>query len=219
MPQITIDKTTYEVESGLAHAFNQKLKEKEQLLEKYREDSMHGKKYKVGEEEKEYSDMDTLYKDMKSYYDGMVKKYKDECESYKMKKDSLESQNQVLEDRLSKLPQDTTEVQITPELIKERLELHKNALLMCDSLTEDECYGLSDRQLKEKVINLGDLSEKTDQSINDMYEVALRYSRNNNFNQEKTKTYHTDSTKTEENEDLTEYIEYVKSIENAWMTK
>lgn len=220
MPTIEIGGATYEVEGNLAFAIGQERKDYENSINQYKQDAemmCKKKKYKIGDEEKEYDDMDNLYKDMKAYMDGIMKKYSDMEHKEKTKNDSLTSQVELLENRLKEKPALST---VTPEMIKARVELHRNACFACDSLTEEKCYQMTDRQLKETVIGMDGLESKSDSSIDDMYELALKYRKDSNFESQKQATFKMDSSKTNTEALIAEqtkaYQDSLNTVKNSW---
>lgn len=73
--------------------------------------------------------------------------------------------------------------------IKARRQLERLVCDRIDSLSDDELDNLNDRDLKEKLIKTNydfqDLTDRSDEMINGMFDMAVKYSKKDNFESKK----------------------------------
>ena len=126
---------------------------------------------------------DSAYQELETKYNTDSEESKSKIEALNKQLETSNGKIEVLETQLK----ERNDSAFSPEKIKDRVRLHKEALLHCDGLTEDQLYEMSDRQIKERIINLDGLESRSNEYIQGMYEATILKSqqRSDNFARQK----------------------------------
>lgn len=128
------------------------------------------------------TDAKKSYEDMKAEYEDMKKK----CDELKSEMDAMKGKCDALEKEVE-TRKDSSQVL---EQVKERRKLEREITARLDSLDDDSLDKLSNRQLKETLINthydFNDLSQRSDEAIDGMYAMAIKYADTKRFEEKKT---------------------------------
>lgn len=168
-----------------------------------------GKKFKVGDQEKEYTDMSDLYNDMMKMVDAMKK----DMASAKGKCDALDAELAKRNDSTNLL-----------SLVKERRQLERLASPHLDGISDNKLDDLTNRQLKEEVIKshweFTDLSSREDAEINGMFAVAIKDldNKKQSFENQKNLIATSQSTNNDD-QDIYGLQSYLETVSNAWRLK
>lgn len=124
------------------------------------------------------------YQKLEAKYNTDSAEAKGKIESLATKLETANAKIEVLEGKIQERNDADSSF---PKKIRERLKLHKDALLHCDGLTEDDLFEMSDRQIKEKIINIDGLEDRSEEVIQGMYEVSIKNSqrRDDSFQRQK----------------------------------
>jgi len=136
---------------------------------------------KIKELESERTDMKKSYDEMKKEYDALKKK----CDELKAEMDGMKGKCDALEAELS-TRKDSAEIN---KIVKERRKLEREVATRLDSLTEEDLDKLNNRQLKETLIkanyDFDDLANRSDEAIDGMYAMAIKYHDGKRFEEKK----------------------------------
>lgn len=121
--------------------------------------------------EAERQDMKKSYDELKSEYEGLKKK----CDELKSEMDKAKGKCDALEAELS-TRKDSDQV---GEYLKQRRKLERIVTARLDSIDDDQLDSMSDRQIKETLIkanyDFDDLSSRSDEAIEGMFEMAIKH--------------------------------------------
>jgi len=137
---------------------------------------------KINDLESTNSDMKKSYDELKSEYEDMKKK----CDELKAEMDKMKGKCDALEKELS-TRQDSSQIVAQ---VKERRRLEREITSRLDSLTDEQLDNLSNRQLKMTLIkanyDFDDLDSRSDEAIDGMYAMAIKYNDSKKFEEKKS---------------------------------
>lgn len=137
---------------------------------------------KINELEDTNSEMKKTFDELKKEYEDMKKK----CDELKSEMDKMKGKNDALEAELS-TRKDSSEI---ISQVKERRRLEREITIRLDSLTDEQLDTLSNRQLKETLIkanyDFDDLASRSDEAIDGMYAMAIKYTDSKKFEEKKS---------------------------------
>lgn len=137
---------------------------------------------KINELESTNSDMKKSYDELKAEYEDMKKK----CDELKAEMDKAKGKCDALEQELS-TRKDNSEI---VSQVKERRRLEREITSRLDSLTDEQLDTLDNRQLKVALIkanyDFDDLDSRSDEAIDGMYAMAIKYTDSKKFEEKKS---------------------------------
>lgn len=137
---------------------------------------------KINELEDTNSDMKKSFDELKKEYEDMKKK----CDELKAEMDKMKGKSDALEAELSSR-QDNSQIILQ---VAERRRLEREITTRLDSLTDEQLDTLSNRQLKMTLIKANydfeDLDSRSDEAIDGMYAMAIKYTDGKKFEEKKS---------------------------------
>jgi predicted nucleic acid-binding Zn-ribbon protein len=143
----------------------------------------------IEKRDSQIKDLDANHLDMKKSFDELKSEYEDmkkKCDELKAEMDKAKGKCDTLEAELS-TRSDSEEI---VKLVKHRRILEREVTERLDSITDEQLNDLTDRQLKETLIkanyDFNDLETRTDEAIDGMYAIAVKYHDAKRFEQKKS---------------------------------
>ena len=158
------------------------------ITQEFEEGQLQVVKNWIEKRDSQIKELESDRTDMKKSFDELKKEYEDmkkKCDELKTEMDKAKGKCDALEAELS-TRQDSSEVN---SLVRERRQLERTISTRLDSVTDEQLDSLTNRELKETLIkanyDFDDLSDRSDEAINGMFEMAIKYSDSKKFESKK----------------------------------
>lgn len=185
------------------------------VTQEFEEGQLHVVKNWIEKRDAQINQLDQQRQDMKKSFDELKSEYEDmkkKCDELKAEMDKAKGKCDALEAELS-TRQDHNQI---IKQVKERRQLEREVTNRLDALSDEQIDQLSNRQLKETLIKANydfeDLDSRSDEAIDGMYAMAIKYCDNQNFENKKG-TLPT-STKKDNNDDSFDMIAVLQEKAN-----
>jgi DNA repair exonuclease SbcCD ATPase subunit len=138
----------------------------------------------IEKRDSEIIEKDNQIKTLTTQLENNVQKYDVSVETITELNNKIDSLNGQLETLQSEIKKRTDNAE-SQAYVKARRQLERVVCCHLDGLSDDEIDNMSDRQLKEKLITTNydfqDLETRSDEVINGMFDMAVKYSSKENF--------------------------------------